>query len=374
MLTAFLLLMLLISLGNAAVYWWAFRRLIVAFAASQKSNPADGQESSTPVSLVIAARNEEQSLRQNLSAWLNQDLKEYEVIIVDDDSEDGTLALLQEQAALDSRLRVIQAGPKQMPGKKEALAKGIQAASNGWILLTDADCKPAADWAKGMLQAKQSNAAQLVLGYSPYRIYPGWLNVWVRFECLFTAVQYLSAALWGQRYMGVGRNMLYHRSLFESAGGFEQHKDYIGGDDDLFVNGLDRSNETAIAVAPQTWVWTEPKQSWEAYRKQKVRHYSVSHGYKAADQWKLGVFALSHVLFYIGLSFLMIQGYAVEALVLYAMRMLWVWLRMGTLCRLMGYGDLAWRIPVLDFGLAIYYVLMAFPLLGTRWKKPDSWS
>jgi hypothetical protein len=62
------------------------------------------------------------------------------------------------------------------------------------------------------------------------------LNRFIRFETVYSAVQYLSFALNGSPYMGVGRNLIYHKSLFAEANGFKSHEKIASGDDDLFIN------------------------------------------------------------------------------------------------------------------------------------------
>ncbi|MFD2145882.1 hypothetical protein [Mucilaginibacter antarcticus] len=82
------------------------------------------------------------------------------------------------------------------------------------MLFTDADCKPdSTNWITRMA-AHFKGDVQLVLGYSPYFKTGGFLNSLIRFETVKTAVNYLSAALNGDPYMGIGRNMAYTKTLF----------------------------------------------------------------------------------------------------------------------------------------------------------------
>jgi len=80
--------------------------------------------------------------------------------------------------------------------------------------------------------------SQVVLGFAPFEKSPGFLNAWIRYEGVYTAWLYFSAALWGQPYMGVGRNLAYRKEMYVSAGGFEENQDLPGGDDDLLVNSF----------------------------------------------------------------------------------------------------------------------------------------
>ncbi len=93
------------------------------------------------VSIIVPARNEEEILPVALASLMNLNYPDYEVILVDDASTDGTGALADDWAARDSRLRVIHnsALPTGWTGKVHALHLGAAAASGEWILATDAD-------------------------------------------------------------------------------------------------------------------------------------------------------------------------------------------------------------------------------------------
>src|SRR5688572_8414199 len=163
------------------------------------------------VSVVIAHQNDVEFLEKNIGAINSQDYPLFEIIIVDDHSsaeQKFKLNNLQEQF---TKLKVL---ASDIAGKKNALNKGIQSAQFELILVTDADCQPLSNqWIKKMVLS--GRGAQVVLGYSPYRKKNGWLNLLIRFETMMTAIQYLSWAAAGKPYMGVGRNMMYHRSLFQ---------------------------------------------------------------------------------------------------------------------------------------------------------------
>ena len=84
---------------------------------------------------------------------------------------------------------------------------------------------------------------EIVLGYGGYERRSSLVNFLIRYETLWVAIQYLSYALSGRTYMGVGRNMAYRKSLFIKNKGFSSHYTVASGDDDLFIN---RSGDNAI--------------------------------------------------------------------------------------------------------------------------------
>ncbi len=115
------------------------------------------------VSVIIPARNEEASLADCLRSLVAQVGAEYEVIVVDDHSNDGTRAIAE-----SFPVRVITADPLPTgwSGKCNAAWSGAKVAKGKWLLFTDADTKHAPDSiARGLQEAHNPGAA--LLSYSP---------------------------------------------------------------------------------------------------------------------------------------------------------------------------------------------------------------
>jgi glycosyltransferase involved in cell wall biosynthesis len=93
------------------------------------------------VSIVFAARNEAATVLHAVPTMLALDYPEFEVIAVNDRSEDRTGDLLEQLAAANPRLKVVhvQTLPEGWLGKNHALAEGSTRATGDWILFTDAD-------------------------------------------------------------------------------------------------------------------------------------------------------------------------------------------------------------------------------------------
>ena len=191
--------------------YWLFVFPKVIFYKSVRSNIKR-----FPVSVIICARNEEANLRANLPLILEQDYPEYEVVVVNDASADGTEDLLNDLQRQYSHLRstFIRESDHIREGKKLALTIGIKAAKHDRLLLTDADYSPATNrWIYYMQQNFTGNN-KIVLGYGGYRRGKGLVNLVSRYEAFFIALQYLSMSLAGHPYMGTGRNLAYRRALF----------------------------------------------------------------------------------------------------------------------------------------------------------------
>ena len=269
--------------------WLVFGKL--AFYKSLDS-PKPSPE---PVSIIIAARNEYENLQKNLPAILEQDYPNFEVVVVNDCSWDESQKLLEGMQQQYPHLKVSQLieQEKYPTGKKFALTIGIKAAANELLLFTDADCRPAGNqWLK-LMQQKFISGKDIVLGYSPYSKSNSLLNLYIRFETLMTAMFYFSAAILQNTFMGVGRNLAYRKSTFFKHKGFASHQHILSGDDDLFVNQAATPYNVAIQLHPESFVYTEPKTSFETYARQKRRHMSTGKYYKPGHKRFLGMYYAS---------------------------------------------------------------------------------
>lgn len=312
-----------------------------------------------PVSIVICARNEAANLRRNLPAVLAQQYAgEWEIIVVDDASEDETAVVLRLFEDTCPRLRVVSVFEKKQVGKKHALSLGIEAAKHEHLLLTDADCVPASVyWLAHMATALcEKQETELVLGYGPVFRAPGFLNGWIRFETAHTAIQYFSLALAGMPYMGVGRNLAFRKRAYDRAGGFSAHLDLPSGDDDLLVNAVAARANTAICRHPGAFVYSEGKKTWRAWMRQKRRHLAAGPRYRLLHRVILTMISLSHSLHFFLLVVLLSAGFGmVSVLFLFLARSGSLLYLYGKILPQLCAFQLFSRIPIYDALLAAYY-------------------
>ena len=292
-----LALFALTTLMQLIYYWVVFSRL-----AFYVPNHKTQEENTPPVSVVIVARNEYYNLNDNLPAILEQNYPSFEVVVVNHASDDDTAELLEQFKNRYPNLKVItiQQDLNFFKGKKFPLSIGIHEAKNDVLILTDADCKPVSkNWIKNIAGHYDSIKTQVVLGYGPYEKKKGLLNFIIRYDTFMVAMQYLSFALMGNPYMGVGRNLSYRKSLFLQHKGFISHYGIASGDDDLFIREVANKRNTEIELHPDSFVYSKPKTTFSGWWNQKKRHLSTSVKYKPGIKFLLGTFGLSQLLFYI---------------------------------------------------------------------------
>jgi len=176
----------------------------------------------------------------------------------------------------------------------------------------------------------------------------------------------------GKAYMGVGRNMAYTKTLFFKNKGFANHYHILSGDDDLFVNEVADSRNTAVVIDPEAFTYSTPKTSFAGWVRQKNRHISAGRLYKSSDKRFLLGWQITHFLFWTLLFTLFIlklnPEIAVTGLTLRFMtQMLITWQGFKRL----GEADLIPLVPVFDVLALVLYPVLAVTSLFYRnqhWK------
>lgn len=254
-----------------------------------KPNLLEQSSIQEPVSVIICARNEDDNLTEFLPKILTQNYPEFEVVVVDDCSYDSTESVIDEFANIFPNLKkaIIKEDDYYKHGKKYAMLIGIKAAKYNNLLLTDADCFPANDnWIESM-SAGFVNKKEIVLGYGAYKKEDGFLNKLIRFDTFLIATNYLSAAIKGKPYMGVGRNLAYKKDLFYKEKGFAKHYHIASGDDDLFVNQACNEENTNISVSNNAITYSLAKKTFSEWKRQKQRHLTTAPHYHSASKAKI---------------------------------------------------------------------------------------
>ncbi|WP_018629437.1 glycosyltransferase [Niabella aurantiaca] len=346
-------------------YFFFFARLVFFRARPRKSTQQH------PVSIVVCGKDEARNLAKNIPGLIFQEYTaSRQILVVNDNSVDDSKYILQELNARYGGLTVLnlQQNAQHIPGKKYPLSMGIREAAHEILLLTDADCVPATEFWLQKMQEPYEEGIDIVLGYGAYHKLPGFLNKVIRYETFHSALQYLSYALAGHPYMGVGRNLSYKKNIFLKNKGFSGLNHLPGGDDDLFINKVANGKNTAIVIDPEAHTLSSPKRTWKDWRYQKTRHFSTSKYYKPKHQILLGLYSLSHFLFYflilscciwynwrIGLGIL--AGKSIIQQLVFARAM-----------KRLNEADLRKWVLVMDLWMVFYYLLFT-PALIKKEKK-----
>jgi hypothetical protein len=366
MVTTLFVLFLVFSVINILFY--------LGYLSFSSSEITHLNTSNIPVSVIICAKNEADNLKQFIPSILNQKYTDFEVILINDASEDDTLEVMESFIRDDGRVKLVNVQNNEAfwGKKKYALTLGIKKAKNPYLLFTDADCAPVSDrWIEKMA-ANLDPEKSIVLGYGGYfKNKSSLLNKLIRFETLFTAIQYFSYAKWGLPYMGVGRNLAYTAKEFYDQNGFATHLHVRSGDDDLFVNQAATARNTAICFDSEAITRSEPKTNFKSWIRQKRRHVSTAKYYKSKHKLLLGLFYLSQLTIWILLVILLIfQIHWQLVLAVFGIRILIQTLVFWKSAKKLDEVDLIWMLPVLELSLiCIQLGIFSFNLFS----KPTNW-
>jgi glycosyltransferase involved in cell wall biosynthesis len=357
-------------------YLFFFTRLAFHEKGANYGNTMPG------VTILVCAWNERDNLVDLLPLLDAQEYPEFEVILLDDRSDDGSEELIRENIYQWKHIRYIRINDKfdHVTPKKYALTVGMKQARFPIALMTDADCRPSSTHWITAMTSRVTEEKDIVLGFSPYFREKGFLNWFIRCETFYTAVQYLSFSLAGLTYMGVGRNILYKRSVFFANKGFYTHKNVFGGDDDIFLNEVSTSSNTTISIEEDSFVYSKPKTTWRDWYRQKQRHISVSRYYKPRNKVLLGMLSGSHLaIWFLALTILAwaLIVRDIQALqylgIIVGVRWIVQWFLL-VIINLKLDKTVEWfSFLLMDFALFIYYTVFGFITLTKR-KPRRTWN
>lgn len=353
-----------------ALWFWQslrFRRLKSILLGPE---PRKLNELQPGISLIICFKDEEENLAQNLEFWCKQDYPNFEIILVDDHSSDGSNDFIREQQLIENhKIKLISPQANSKPGKKEALKRGILAATNDYLVFTDADCIPQSrNWLRAI--GSRLNNNDVVLGYGALNGH-GFTASLSDFETVQTVLRYWSYAEIGQAYMGVGRNLAYRKSSMRAVQALAKHQDLLSGDDDLTLREMGRNLRVACLTSADTFTVSPSPTNLKSWWKQKGRHYSTAWRYDPSIRFSLGVEGVLQLGFALLLPFAIIGLPYYYLLALFFGRWFFSGYPRKAQTHLIQQKGQAWLWPFYEMFWAIATTLLH--LRNLIWGPPKKW-
>jgi len=333
---------------------------------------AEPKSESRPISVIVAARNEKKNLEQYLELLLNQEYPEYEVVVINDGSHDGTKAFLKELDEKYTKLKIVtlELDERFQKGKKFALTMGIKASKYEHLLFTDADCWPASkNWISKMSLSFQDK--DIVLGVSPLEVQKNILGSLIKYETFHTALQYITYANRGFAYMGVGRNLAYTKTLFFKNKGFASHQHILSGDDDLFVQENTTPHNLSICLHQESFMYSKSPINFGSWLTQKKRHFSTNKAYKSKFIRLLGLYSFAQVGLYASIVTCFIIAPSIWFIPLGILLLKWIiqWAVMLNPTKALKAESIGWVLPYYDILYTFFLFFFAFIKPFTRKPK-----
>jgi cellulose synthase/poly-beta-1,6-N-acetylglucosamine synthase-like glycosyltransferase len=319
------------------------------------------------VSIIIAARNEEQNIRQCLESLtaLSYPTDLLEIIIVDDRSTDGTADIVKRCIDRRSHLRLLTAsqGTGNLRGKTNAVAQGIEASRGDILMFTDADCSVPVRWVEETVKYYADPSVGIVAGFTALRS-RGW------FEAIQTLDWFVlfsvAAATIRLKYpvTAVGNNLSVRRDAYDQVGGYRTIPFSVTEDYALFHAVTHQTSfRPRFPLDPMTLVESKPCKTWRELYQQKKRWFT---GGRGMDMKSLLVFTIPYGLNAAMLINILIAPSLFVLAALVAKLCVDLFLALPSI-RAFGRGQLLWYFPIFEVYYIVYVLL--FPLVVVVGKE-----
>jgi glycosyltransferase involved in cell wall biosynthesis len=263
---------------------------------------------SVKITVIVPARNEAAKLPACLASIAQQSYPAglFEVLVVDDGSEDGTTALAADFAERQANFKVVQldvvaaifigqagyqAGQHGLPnklgghnpvGKKAAIEAGIALASGELIVCTDADCEVPGDWLLYLAAFYKEKQAKFIAAPVNFHRESNWLQ---RFQSLdFLGMMGVTGAGFQSRsgLLCNGANLAYPKAVFQEVNGFEGIGGLASGDDMLLLHKIAKRYPNGVFFLKNkaAAVLTAAQPDLRSFLSQRLRWASKSRSYE----------------------------------------------------------------------------------------------
>ena len=235
------------------------------------------------VSILVAARNEAENIEAVIRDVFNQNYNTelFELIVIDDNSEDETLAIAELLKNDFSSLRVLSNGNES--GKKSALQKGITEARFETIATVDADCRVPSEWLITMTSHWIENQTKMLLGPVIFQANSTVLQQAQAMEML--AIMGLTGGFvfQGKPIMANGANLFFDKASFQEIGGYK-YADNPSGDDVFTMLKFSQKWQGSVQFVKhyESATLTKPEATFSSFWQQRKRWLSKRGGYSSS--------------------------------------------------------------------------------------------
>lgn len=248
----------------------------------------------TSVSIIIAARNEAESIHRTVEALLAQTYNKAltEIIFIDDHSTDNTAEIISSYASAGVKLISLQEDRALNSYKKKAIQTAIGQAKGSLIITTDADCRMGVNWLRTIIGCYEEKGYKMISSPVAYDEEKSFFERAQSLEFLYLIG--LGASTIGNNKPSTcnGANLAYEREAFYEVGGFQGIDDLASGDDELLLHKMAARYENRIGFLKneEAIVYTHAKPNLNEFLQQRKRWASKSTRYKNKSIIVLGVF------------------------------------------------------------------------------------
>lgn len=242
----------------------------------------------TTFTVIIPFRNEAENLPELLDSLLNLNYPKhlFEVVLVNDDSEDDSVKTIKNQLSNSQttqyNIKIIDNQRKTNSPKKDAITSAIKQAKHQWIITTDADCIVPIYWLDSFDNFIQSHTVKMIAGPVCYNQNKGLLNYFETLDFLSLIGATIGGFGINKPFLCNGANLAYQKQFFKQLNGFEGNTNIASGDDIfLMEKALKTDNQSILYLKNnQAIVTTKPQSNLKNLISQRVRWASKTSNYK----------------------------------------------------------------------------------------------
>jgi hypothetical protein len=287
-------LVFLLSFVIQMAYLWFIHGKLAFY---RKKQSAANRE---PISVILNMNDEFEKLQVVLPVLLEQDYPDYEVVLVIQTLNDDLVEYLDRITSKYPQVKIVEMlqNLNFFKGNKFAISIGIKSARNDILVFTEAGCRPLSSSWLSEMQSCFSSGKEVVLAY--HNLAPDRGDIassLIRFANFQSGLKYLSHALAGDPYMGMGKNLAYRKSLFYRHQGFISHYQIEDGADDLFVNRVATERNVAISVHPDSRVVCDQPYSFGQWFRLRKKYFRTRHYYKPRHRFYQNFFSITQFIF-----------------------------------------------------------------------------
>lgn len=232
------------------------------------------------ISIIIPFRNEEKNLENlfNSILQINYPSSRYEIIFVDDESQDASVRMVNEFAAAKNNIRLLSG----QGGKKQAILNAVNASQYELIACTDADSVLSKDWLMSSAFLFENPKIQLVLGTVVFREGNSLFKKIMELEFSGLMASTAGSALSNIAIMANGASVFFRKELYVRFSSKLVQSPYKSGDDAFLLSATIASHgykSVAYNLHPSGIVITSSPNNFSEFFQQRLRWASKSHVY-----------------------------------------------------------------------------------------------
>lgn len=350
---------------------------------SLKSNESTRAEKHEYISVIVPARNEADNISNCLDDLLKQSYPDqyYEIILVDDNSEDSTLQIAEKKLSQlnTNRLKIIKLNEFGVSGKKSAIREAVRLAGGKLIATTDADCRIGPDWLAVINAYYQKSKARMIAGPVSFHQEKTWFDKMQSLEFLSLIASGAGSIAIQSPIMCNSANLVYEKVAYDTARASRKDEKILSGDDVflmLTIKKIFGQNAVHFLKSEKALVQTKAQKSFPDFFSQRIRWVSKSKAYTNLSIIfaSLSVYFFNYAIFAAFLLSIWFPGIFNSALIMLFIKIISDLPILWGISRFMRKTAYLWHYPVLEIVYVIYISMIG--IIGNfakfNWKGRSS--